>query len=70
MFERVPKHAAAFLGTRPNISESHSEISTRVPFCIARRPATAHGTPAHVPAATGLHTPFALGTHDYRRAPS
>ena len=22
-------------GTRPNISESHSEISTRVPFCIA-----------------------------------
>ena len=28
MFGRVP-------GTRPNISESHSEISTRVPFCIA-----------------------------------
>ena len=27
--------AAAFLGTRPNISESHSEIRTRVPFCIA-----------------------------------
>ena len=27
MFERVP-------GTRPNMSESHSEISTRVPFCI------------------------------------
>ena len=26
---------AASLGTRPNISESHSEISTRVPFCIA-----------------------------------
>ena len=24
-----------FLGTRPNISESHSEISTRVPVCIA-----------------------------------
>ena len=23
------------LSTRPNISESHSEISTRVPFCIA-----------------------------------
>ena len=22
------------LGTRPNISESHGEISTRVPFCI------------------------------------
>ena len=29
MFGRVP-------GTRPNLSESHSEISTRVPFCIAR----------------------------------
>ena len=28
-------YPAAFLGTRPNISESHSEISTRVPFCIA-----------------------------------
>ena len=28
MFGRVP-------GTRPNISESHSEISTRVPFSIA-----------------------------------
>ena len=28
MFGRVP-------GTRPNISESHSEVSTRVPFCIA-----------------------------------
>ena len=24
------------LSTRPNISESHSEISTRVPFCIAK----------------------------------
>ena len=35
MFGRVPQNAAAFLGTRPNISESHSEISTRVPFCIA-----------------------------------
>ena len=23
-----------YSGTRPNISESHSEISTRVPFCI------------------------------------
>ena len=29
MFGRVP-------GTRPNISESHSEISTRVPFCITK----------------------------------
>ena len=28
--------AVLFLGTRPNMSESHSEISTRVPlfFCI------------------------------------
>ena len=25
-----------FLGTRPNISESHSEISARVHFCIAQ----------------------------------
>ena len=30
----VTKNVAAFLSTRPNISESHSEISTRVPFCI------------------------------------
>ena len=30
MFGRVP-------GTRPNISESHSETSTRVPFCIEGR---------------------------------
>ena len=37
MFGRVPKNAAAHLGTRPNSSESHSEISTRVPFCIASR---------------------------------
>ena len=29
--------SAAFLGTRPNISESHSETSTRVPFCIGAR---------------------------------
>ena len=35
MFGRVPKTPAPFLGTRPNISDSHSEISTRVPFCIA-----------------------------------
>ena len=35
MFGRVPKNAAPFLGTRPNTSESHSEMSTRVPFCIA-----------------------------------
>ena len=27
-----------FLGTRPNMSESHSETSTRVPFCIASQP--------------------------------
>ena len=37
------KHLAVlFLGTRPNISESHSEISTRVPFCIAPRTAVGH----------------------------
>ena len=34
MFGRVPKNGAVFLGTRPNISESHSERSTRVPICI------------------------------------
>ena len=34
MFGRVPKNAAPFLGIRPNISEYHSEISTRAPFCI------------------------------------
>ena len=28
-------------GSRPNISESHSQMSTRVPFCIAPRPAQA-----------------------------
>ena len=37
MFGRVPKNGAACLGTRLTISESHSEMSTRVPFCIARR---------------------------------
>ena len=35
MFGRVP-------GTRPSISESHSETSTRVPFCIAGHD---HATP-------------------------
>ena len=45
--------AAALLGTRPNISESHSEISTRVPFRIAqvgaggRRRADGAAAPAH-----------------------
>ena len=38
MFGRVPKHGASCLGTRPNIRENHSEISTRVPFCIAAGP--------------------------------
>ena len=37
MFGRVPENGAACLGTRPKISESHSEISTRVPFCIDGR---------------------------------
>ena len=36
MFGRVLKNAAPFWVTRPNISEPHSEISTRVPFCIAQ----------------------------------
>ena len=36
MFERVPKNSAPCLATRPNISECHSEISTRVPFCITQ----------------------------------
>ena len=31
-------YLAAFLGTRPNISEPHSEIRTRVPLCIALEP--------------------------------
>ena len=35
MFGRVPKNGAAFWGTRPKISEYHSEMSSRVPFCIA-----------------------------------
>ena len=43
MFGRVPKNGAAFLGTRPNISESHSKISTRVPFCIAATDLAAAG---------------------------
>ena len=43
MFGRVPKNAAPFLGTRPDISESHSEISTRVPFCIGARRSEAIG---------------------------
>ena len=35
MFGRVPKKTPDdFLGTRPNISESHSEISTLVPFVL------------------------------------
>ena len=43
MFGRVPKNTAAFLGTRPNISESHSEISSRVPFCIVEVAGRADG---------------------------
>ena len=35
MFGRV---TAPCFGTRPNMSESHSEISTRVPFCIVAAP--------------------------------
>ena len=47
MFGRVPKNAAALLGTRPNISESHREISTRVPFCIVMGGALAHPCTRH-----------------------
>ena len=36
-------------GTRPNISESHSEISTRVPFCIATSYIPRAATSDHVP---------------------
>ena len=37
------------LSTRPNISESHSELSTRVPFCITdtRRRLTGHLVDLH-----------------------
>ena len=56
-------------GTRPHISESHSEISTQVPLCITRRPSPVrprgHRVPAHarraVPRAHG-------GRHAARRA--
>ena len=34
------------LGTRPNISESHSETSTRVPFCIEGVLVTGRALPA------------------------
>ena len=39
MFGRVP-------GTRPNISESHSEISTLVPVCIPTRHLSPRGGPS------------------------
>ena len=55
MFGRVPKNGAAFLGTRPNISESHSEISTRVPFCIA----AGHVFPTGISVWGGIHDPYA-----------
>ena len=41
MFGRVPKNGVPFLGTCPNISESHSEISTRVPFVLENDPGLA-----------------------------
>ena len=60
------KRRAVFLGTRPNISESHSEISTRVPFCIAaHRPlgppladATYNGSAWHREFASGTKVVF------------
>ena len=33
-FKRWSRGPSSHLSTRPNISESHSEISTRVPYCI------------------------------------
>ena len=53
MFGRLPKNAAPLLGTRPNISESHSEISTQVPFCIAA--GLRGGAPLWLCAAGGAH---------------
>ena len=35
MYDGTVSNTALILSTRPNISETHSEISTRVPFCIA-----------------------------------
>ena len=54
LFGRVPKNPAPFLRTRPNISESHSEISTRVPVCIAVRPPPRTRTPPRGPAVAAL----------------
>ena len=36
MFGRVLKKMVVLLSTRPNIIESHSEISTQVPLCTAK----------------------------------
>ena len=69
MFGRVPKHGAAFLGTRPNISESHSEISTPVPFCThsghwTGRPNAQAQAQAHASVARRNHAhPLSHRTH-------
>ena len=38
IYDKLPMFygPSSHLSTRPNISESHSEMSTRVPFCIAQ----------------------------------
>ena len=60
-----------FLGTRPNISESHSEISTRVPFCIAgagrQASASGHYERQWITAASTLLLVLVL-PHVFRRA--
>ena len=47
----------SFLGTRPNISESHSEISTRVPFCTRDCSKIAPALASWSSASPGGHTP-------------
>ena len=68
MFGRVPINAAAFVGTRPNIRESHSEISTRVPFC------SAHARPPEdvdtIRGETKRNPAFDFAVQDWQRDPA
>ena len=69
---------AVLLSTRPNISESHSETSTRVPFCIAKTgPGRAVDIAVRVgfieaqrldaeAAGVGLHVELAAPVHERR----
>ena len=59
--------SAPFLGTRPNISESHSEISTRAPFCNSPTDTLARGQPAHE-FGTGAHALGLRGRRDHPKA--